>query len=44
MQGYVGEDRVVHLYKKETLRRLLIQMFYKINDGAWALTQPRPSF
>ncbi|KAH7353425.1 NOL1/NOP2/sun family protein [Plectosphaerella cucumerina] len=35
VQGYVGEDRVVHLYKKETLRRLLIQMFYKINDGAW---------
>ncbi|KAH6685683.1 NOL1/NOP2/sun family protein [Plectosphaerella plurivora] len=35
VQGYVGENRVVHLYKKETLRRLLIQMFYKINDGAW---------
>ncbi len=36
LQGYVGESRVVHLRNKETLRRLLIEMFPKIADGAWA--------
>lgn len=36
LQGYVGEPRVVHLRNKETLRRLLIEMFPKIADGAWA--------
>jgi 16S rRNA C967 or C1407 C5-methylase (RsmB/RsmF family) len=35
LQGYVGEPRVVHLRNKETLRRLLIEMFPKIADGAW---------
>ncbi|KJZ79240.1 hypothetical protein HIM_01391 [Hirsutella minnesotensis 3608] len=36
LQGYVGEPRVVHLRNKETLRRLLIEMFPRISDGAWA--------
>ncbi|KAH8646990.1 S-adenosyl-L-methionine-dependent methyltransferase [Tricladium varicosporioides] len=35
LQGYVGEERVVRLYKKETLRKLLIEMFPKLSDGAW---------
>ncbi|KAM0328231.1 hypothetical protein ACHAQA_005640 [Verticillium albo-atrum] len=35
VQGYVGEDRIVRLHKKETLRKLLIEMFPKIADGAW---------
>ena len=35
LQGYVGEPRVVHLRNKETLRRLLIEMFPRISDGAW---------
>ncbi|KAG4430162.1 hypothetical protein IFR05_014356 [Cadophora sp. M221] len=35
LEGYVGEERVVRLYKKETLRSLLIEMFPKISDGAW---------
>ncbi|KAG4415484.1 hypothetical protein IFR04_011356 [Cadophora malorum] len=35
LEGYVGEERVVRLYKKETLRSLLIEMFPKVSDGAW---------
>ena len=35
LEGYVGEERVVRLYKKETLRKLLIEMFPKIADGGW---------
>ncbi|EGX94746.1 WD repeat containing protein 36 [Cordyceps militaris CM01] len=35
MQGYVGEPRVIRLRNKETLRKLLIEMFPKINDDAW---------
>ncbi|KAL7922254.1 S-adenosyl-L-methionine-dependent methyltransferase [Trichoderma austrokoningii] len=35
LQGYVGEPRVVRLRKKETLHKLLIEMFPKINDGEW---------
>ncbi|KAM3542383.1 hypothetical protein ARSEF1564_004675 [Beauveria bassiana] len=35
LQGYVGEPRVVRLTSKETLRKLLIEMFPKISDGAW---------
>lgn len=35
LEGYVGEERVVRLYKKETLRKLLIEMFPKLSDGAW---------
>lgn len=35
LQGYVGEPRVVHLRKKGTLHKLLIEMFPKISDGDW---------
>lgn len=35
LQGYVGEPRVVRLRKKETLHKLLIEMFPKINEGEW---------
>ncbi|KAE8447798.1 hypothetical protein EG329_010192 [Mollisiaceae sp. DMI_Dod_QoI] len=35
LEGYVGEERIVRLYKKETLRKLLIEMFPKLADGAW---------
>ncbi|KAF4126642.1 multisite-specific tRNA:(cytosine-C5)-methyltransferase [Geosmithia morbida] len=35
LQGYVGESRLVHLTSKETFRRLLIEMFPRIADGAW---------
>jgi multisite-specific tRNA:(cytosine-C5)-methyltransferase len=35
LEGYVGEERVVRLYKKETLRKLLIEMFPKVADGGW---------
>jgi multisite-specific tRNA:(cytosine-C5)-methyltransferase len=35
LEGYVGEERVVRLYKKETLRKLLIEMFPKIADDGW---------
>lgn len=35
LEGYVGEERVVRLYKKETLRKLLIEMFPKLSNGAW---------
>ena len=35
VQGYVGEARVVRLRKKETLRRLLIEMFPRVSDGEW---------
>ncbi|TPX06966.1 uncharacterized protein E0L32_011111 [Thyridium curvatum] len=33
LQGYVGANRVVHLHKKETLRKLLIEMFPKIDEA-----------
>ncbi|KHJ34286.1 putative trna (cytosine-5-)-methyltransferase ncl1 [Erysiphe necator] len=35
LEGYVGEERVIYLSKKETLRKLLIEMFPKIADEAW---------
>jgi multisite-specific tRNA:(cytosine-C5)-methyltransferase len=35
LEGYVGEERVVRLYKKETLRKLLIEMFPKLADEGW---------
>ncbi|KAL5594700.1 hypothetical protein BROUX41_001616 [Berkeleyomyces rouxiae] len=35
LHGYLGEGRVVHLRNRETLRRLLIEMFPRINDGEW---------
>lgn len=35
LQGYVGEPRVVRLRNKETLRRLLIEMFPRIQGDHW---------
>jgi multisite-specific tRNA:(cytosine-C5)-methyltransferase len=35
LEGYVGEERVVRLYKKSTLRSLLVEMFPKVTDGGW---------
>lgn len=35
LEGYVGEERVVRLYKKSTLRTLLVEMFPKVTDGGW---------
>lgn len=35
LEGYVGEERVVRLYNKETLRKLLIEMFPKLADDAY---------
>lgn len=35
LEGYVGEERVVRLYKKETFRKLLIEMFPKLADNGW---------
>ncbi|KAM5348201.1 hypothetical protein ACJ41O_008025 [Fusarium nematophilum] len=35
VQGYIGEPRVVHLRNKETFRKLLIEMFPRINDNKW---------
>ncbi|KAK3324268.1 S-adenosyl-L-methionine-dependent methyltransferase [Cercophora scortea] len=36
LHGYVGEDRVVILKNKETLRKLLVEMFPKIANGEWS--------
>ncbi|KAK1829195.1 multisite-specific tRNA:(cytosine-C(5))-methyltransferase trm4a [Podospora conica] len=36
LHGYVGDDRVVVLRNKETLRKLLVEMFPKIANGEWA--------
>lgn len=35
LQGYIGQQRVVVLHKKETLRRLLIEMFPRVNGEEW---------
>ncbi|OBT55278.1 hypothetical protein VE04_05364 [Pseudogymnoascus sp. 24MN13] len=35
LEGYVGEGRVVRLYKRATLRKLLVEMFPKVTDGCW---------
>lgn len=35
LQGYVGEPRVIRLRNKETLRKLLIEMFPRISHEAW---------
>ncbi|KAI9789135.1 MAG: hypothetical protein M1833_002770 [Piccolia ochrophora] len=32
---WVGEGRVVTLWRRETLRRLLVEMFPKVSNGAW---------
>lgn len=35
LQGYIGQQRVVVLHKKETLRKLLIEMFPRVNGEEW---------
>jgi len=35
VEAYVGEERVVYLHKRETLRKLLVEMFPKVSDDAW---------
>ena len=35
LHGYIGQERVVILRKKETLRRLLVEMFPKIVGDGW---------
>jgi len=35
VEPWVGDGRVVRLHKRETLRKLLIEMFPRVSDGAW---------
>jgi len=35
IHGYVGGERVVHLHDRETLRKLLIDMFPMVSNGGW---------
>ncbi|PSR78543.1 S-adenosyl-L-methionine-dependent methyltransferase, partial [Coniella lustricola] len=35
LQGYVGKERIVVLRNKQTLHRLLIEMFPRINNEEW---------
>lgn len=35
LEAWISKERVVKLYQKEPLRRLLIEMFPKMNDGGW---------
>ncbi|KAH8889850.1 S-adenosyl-L-methionine-dependent methyltransferase [Thozetella sp. PMI_491] len=35
LHGYVSADQVVTLHNKETLKRLLVEMFPMISDGGW---------
>jgi len=35
LEGYVGEERVVRMYKKSTFKTLLKEMFPKVTDGGW---------
>jgi multisite-specific tRNA:(cytosine-C5)-methyltransferase len=35
LETYVGEERIVRLYKKPTLRKLLIEMFPKVGGDGW---------
>ena len=35
LEPWVGEKRVVRLYKRETLRKLLIEMFPKVSNDSW---------
>ena len=35
LEPWVGEDRIVRLYKKPTLHKLLIEMFPKLSQGGW---------
>lgn len=35
IEAWVGEDRIVRLYKRKTLHKLLIEMFLKVSGDAW---------
>lgn len=35
LENYVGEERIVRLYKRKTLRKLLIEMFPKVGGDGW---------
>lgn len=35
LEPWVGEDRIVRLYKRSTLKKLLIEMFPKLSGEAW---------
>jgi multisite-specific tRNA:(cytosine-C5)-methyltransferase len=35
VESWVGEERVVYLSERETLRTLLVEMFPKVTAGAW---------
>ena len=35
LEAWVGEERCVRLYKRDTLRSLLIEMFPKVEGGGW---------
>ncbi|KAL9030686.1 MAG: hypothetical protein Q9196_001208 [Gyalolechia fulgens] len=35
VEAWVGEDRAVRLWKRSTLKKLLVEMFPKVNEGGW---------
>lgn len=35
LEGWVGEERVVRLRRRETLRKLLVEMFPKVDGDGW---------
>jgi multisite-specific tRNA:(cytosine-C5)-methyltransferase len=35
VEPWIGEGRIVRLYKRQTLRKLLKEMFPKVNGGGW---------
>ncbi|KAI9728898.1 MAG: hypothetical protein M1834_007156 [Cirrosporium novae-zelandiae] len=35
LEAWIGEGRVVRLYKRPTLKKLLVEMFPKINGNGW---------
>jgi multisite-specific tRNA:(cytosine-C5)-methyltransferase len=35
VEPWIGEERIVRLYKRQTLRKLLKEMFPKVNGGGW---------
>lgn len=35
LDNWVGEGRIVRMTKRETLRKLLIEMFPRVNNGGW---------
>ncbi|KAL9602247.1 MAG: hypothetical protein Q9219_001971 [cf. Caloplaca sp. 3 TL-2023] len=35
LEAWVGEERVVRLWKRSTLKKLLVEMFPKVNEDGW---------